>query len=708
MTRNALVRRLPLSTLAAAALLLLALTGSPATAQEPTGPTGTHLTLLAQTVWVGPNDTVLSRVKVRGAPENARIQIILHTKVGSRDGLVATHDGSSLGGHQLWQPPVPLDSFAPLADGSVDATLAVGFSDGKDVTTGRAIVTDPGVFPVEIRVLEGDNDRVLAQLVSYAVRLPAVLDTPAPLPLRVATVLPLQATPSSATSEGTAVEPTARERAAALVLALAANPGTTEQLPVALAATPEVLASLVASPTPGDPRLVSDLVGELGARPVIQQPYVALDLATWTADPNLVTSLDGLLARGKEALTSLAHRPDDPRLWVELPSNQRNPLTPASVDWLQQHGIEQVVLPETDLVALNGNRFTRTPGRPFQLQTATSTVQALTIDPQLQSDFAGGGALGANRVIADLAVAALDLPSEARGLVLVPPTDDPDATTLHAVLNLLRVPTAGPDSAPLVAASNLEDLFALPPADAAGDGRDSGETLVRQLVDPTPAESLGDFPTHFAITSRRAADLIRMLGRDGPLTRDAQRRLDDSAALGLPPATRTRLLDMVDGQINSIVARVSLPEHQTITLTSRSAVIPLTIRSALDAPATVVLHLDSSERLEFLDGDTQTVQLTGDVTHLRLRVRTRTPGDATLRMRLTSPQGELLLAESRYSIRSTAVSGVGLVISIGALAFLVLWWLRHGIRTRRERRAHHIPPAELFDLPDEAGHDQRV
>jgi len=37
-------------------------------------------------------------------------------------------------------------------------------------------------------------------------------------------------------------------------------------------------------------------------------------------------------------------------------------------------------------------------------------------------------------------------------------------------------------------------------------------------------------------------------------------------------------------------------------------------------------------------------------------------------------------------VRSTAVSGVGLVLSIGAGLFLVVWWARHWHRTRRSAR----------------------
>jgi hypothetical protein len=39
------------------------------------------------------------------------------------------------------------------------------------------------------------------------------------------------------------------------------------------------------------------------------------------------------------------------------------------------------------------------------------------------------------------------------------------------------------------------------------------------------------------------------------------------------------------------------------------------------------------------------------------------------------------------TVRSTAVSGIGYVLTIGAAGFLVAWWFRHWRRTRRERQA---------------------
>jgi beta-lactamase regulating signal transducer with metallopeptidase domain len=48
-----------------------------------------------------------------------------------------------------------------------------------------------------------------------------------------------------------------------------------------------------------------------------------------------------------------------------------------------------------------------------------------------------------------------------------------------------------------------------------------------------------------------------------------------------------------------------------------------------------------------------------------------------------SPAGGLQLSSGEVEVRSTATSVVGIVLSLGAVVVLVVWW----IRTSRKRRA---------------------
>jgi hypothetical protein len=48
-----------------------------------------------------------------------------------------------------------------------------------------------------------------------------------------------------------------------------------------------------------------------------------------------------------------------------------------------------------------------------------------------------------------------------------------------------------------------------------------------------------------------------------------------------------------------------------------------------------------------------------------------------------SENGDLALQEARYTVRSTVVSGVGIIITIGAGLFLAVWWITHWRKSRR-------------------------
>ena len=62
---------------------------------------------------------------------------------------------------------------------------------------------------------------------------------------------------------------------------------------------------------------------------------------------------------------------------------------------------------------------------------------------------------------------------------------------------------------------------------------------------------------------------------------------------------------------------------------------------------------------------------------------------------MTSPDGTLPIATERLTVRSTAVSGVGVVLSIGAGLFLAGWWIHHVRSERRLKSAQDPTPASL-------------
>jgi hypothetical protein len=67
-------------------------------------------------------------------------------------------------------------------------------------------------------------------------------------------------------------------------------------------------------------------------------------------------------------------------------------------------------------------------------------------------------------------------------------------------------------------------------------------------------------------------------------------------------------------------------------------------------------------------------------------VETLSPGAFPLVITVTSPNGQLLVSRSQLTIRSTVVSGVGALVTVGAGAFLLAWWGNDLRRARRRTR----------------------
>ncbi|MEI6453905.1 MAG: DUF6049 family protein, partial [Actinomycetes bacterium] len=135
---------------------------------------------------------------------------------------------------------------------------------------------------------------------------------------------------------------------------------------------------------------------------------------------------------------------------------------------------------------------------------------------------------------------------------------------------------------------------------------------------------------------------------------------------------------------SSIAAQLSGLEVSagTITLTAHKGTIPITITSTLNYPIRGVLSF-TSDKLAFSSATTRNFTIARSTHAIRIGVRARTTGDIPLEVRFTAPDG-LLLASGTITVRSTASSIVGMVITLLAAAVLALWWVRN-LRRRRKQ-----------------------
>lgn len=148
---------------------------------------------------------------------------------------------------------------------------------------------------------------------------------------------------------------------------------------------------------------------------------------------------------------------------------------------------------------------------------------------------------------------------------------------------------------------------------------------------------------------------------------------------------RTRALDLVRRQLEDALNAITLRENQAVTLTARRLTIPLSIENRSDGDRTVRLRF-VSDKVE-VDENDQLFDLPPGSTTLELNVEARSLGVSPLGVEVWSPDGRIPLEQARLQIRSTAVPGLGLLISGAALTFLIGWWI---VSIGKSRAAKHL------------------
>jgi hypothetical protein len=346
---------------------------------------------------------------------------------------------------------------------------------------------------------------------------------------------------------------------------------------------------------------------------------------------------------------------------------------------LRESGVDRVVLEQSALTPpSSAQQFT--PARPITLESDARRFTAVQVDRDLEAllDGSGAPALRAQHLLAGLAVVALEQPNQRRGVVLDTPSRwNPNADAVSAVVAGLR-------DHPLVDAVSLDDLFGSVPVES--DRR--GNPVVRSLAPITPA-----VPSVTARQYRAARDRLdafaRLAGEEDATVVRGRRSLLVSLTSDWQGARGRRLataqLDALGREVDTFTAGIRAPQARTVTLTSREAAIPISILNETGRRVRVRVVLES-EKLLFPNGAEQVLDLPPRNTTVRFDVQARASGTFPLRVRLTSADGTLPIQETRVTVRSTVVSGVGVFLTIGAGLFLAVWWITHWRRTRRAPR----------------------
>ena len=673
MTRAARVAALA-ATLLASSLPVAA--GAPAVPTSAVAP-GDPVELVSQDPWTpaGGDLQIGLRVaeSIAGAPD-ATVRFVAYQALGSRaefDRVISDGPRRSI----LDELEIPLAALTPDANGTRLVLLGLESPQLRDPS--RLGLRRAGVYPLTIELGTARSDEPSASsLMTFVVVTEANADGQArqlASPLGVAWVSPVQAGPSMlpdgsldpAVIESFGVDGRLGRQAAALARA--------GDVRFTLVPGAETLQTWVTQSRddPAAARGASAVLDAAMRAEVISTTYVPSDLPSLLR-AELVEVFDRQRAHGSVVLDSLLDSPPVTTTALVRPVDDR------SLTRLRAAGVERVIVDSAALAV--GNDGSSTITAPFQIRPEgdnQGTLAALASDSGFVSLLAGtdSAALRAQRVLAGLSIVALEAPSVPRAVVLAAQSE------LAVPSELLDVLFAGLRGNPWLQSMTVSDVFASVP-DAGGRSAD-----VRAL-EPAPVPNPPVPADVYRFTQAHVDAFAPSVGADDPIVNEAEQALliaESSTFVG--PDGRARAsatVDHANEEIDAFLARIRVPDPGTITLTSRAGEIPLTFRNDTGRKIRVTVTVESP-KLFFPEGSTYTIDLAPRSTTLPVAVEARTSGSFSLRLSVRTAEGGLVIAETRFRVRSTVVSAVGLTLMIGAAVFLALWWGLYILRARRRR-----------------------
>ena len=637
-------------------VLLVLLCSPTANAQTPAA--ARQLRLVRQTAFVGPTGTFSVTVATGDLPTDTRLALVIYGEITTRSRLDRTIAGEQLGA-ALFTTPV-----TPTVAGTPNTTLTLPIADQWPAPEGGTVLSGSGVYPVLIEARSANGTR-LDSVVTHLLRLPS--STTPTTPLSVGATVVIDA-PLGVSLDGTPQFSDAQRARASEQFRALTNARPT---PLTLAATPLLAQSLIDA---GDTSARLDAQ----SRQTLSRPYVAIDAGSLNA-AGRGSTITQEYALGNTVLGSIFQAIPDQRTLVIDPT-----VSPSALDRLAETGARSVVVQSSQIRSSLVNDEAGTLTSRFVIESETGAAfAAMASDDTASSRFilTNDPILGAHNALAELMMLHKQQPGPKRGVAITIPA----ATEVSALTEFLRglgdVSGAGSGSIGnlVIEPVTLDDLFS-----RTIEATNSQRPVVRSWTSDEPTD-LGFYPMLLEQAQWDLIGLRAMLPEGADLVAPIERTVLASAEATLDTGTRVAVLENSANQLRALTSAISLPESQKVTLTSSSGKIPLVITNALPIPALVRITV-SSAKLEFPEGTTYEISLApSSTTRTDIAVTTKASGAFPLDVNITSAGGGLPVVASRIDVRSTAISGFGLFISIGAGVFLLLWWGRHFRRTRRAR-----------------------
>lgn len=637
------------------ALVLLVVLPVGVSAQTASVPN--QLRLVDQTAFVGPTGTFSVEVSTGNLPASTTLNLVLHGEITNRSRLDRTIAGEQLGTALFSTPRVPI-----TAGGSTK--LALPLSEQWPAPDGGTVLTESGVYPIQIEAIDARGSR-LNSITTHLLRLPSVTTPTTPLAVAATVVVdaPLEVSPDGTPQLSRDHLDRARQQFQVLSRA-----GST---PLTLAATPFVVQTVADSGEASIRTIASE-------RQTLSRPFVSIDAGSLDAAGRGSTIAEEF-ALGDSVIASIFESTPDHRTLV-----LDQTVTPTALNRYAQIGAQSVVLQSSQIRSSLVSDGSAALTNRFIIESENGTAfAAMANDDVASSRFIlnSDPILGAHHALAEVMMLHEEQPGPNRGVALTIPAAT-DVGALTEFLGALADPSGVASGAPgnlVLQPVSLDGLFA-----RTAIATNSRGPIVRSWTSDEPSD-LGEYPLLLEQSQWNLIGLRSMLPNGAALIAPIERTVLASADVSLSSAARASVLNNAAAQLQALTSAITLPTDQKVTLTSSSGKIPLVITNALPIEAMVRITV-RSPKLEFPEGTTYEIALAAsNTTRTDIEVTTKASGAFPLDVTITSAGGGLPVTGSRIDVRSTAISGFGLFLSIGAGVFLLIWWGRHFRHTRRAR-----------------------
>lgn len=672
------------------------------------------LELAGQPVWHGSDDPLGLRVRVANEGLSTlsgfRLQVRAYPPATSRSEL---HQNFEVDPLRIEHSSLPVDRLeldipaGTHVDVEVDAPLA-GLT--------SILAGPPGVYPVTVTVTDADGSTALDSVTTQLLYFPEDVE----VPLNVVVLWPLVDLPSRqkggvfVSEEGTTRLEAATGSAGwltgtldafeapfarALRLGIAPGPRLVEELADMADGFRSSDGDTTETVAANDPAAeaaqdVLERVRDLLARDRIQPvltPYGFPDLTAVEDFERLTAQLTAAQSVLDERLEPIA----DPG-WLFAPAGRLDEVTLErlrasdaaastffSADSLEPESTELDLMCRQDFV---GIAYTC----PVKVTTPTGNARGFVLDAEIQQRFgslvaAPGDVREMQKLFAEIAMVYLELPGTAERVLplAVPPLWHPTAAISA---RFVRTLAQGPWIRPRTPLGGLGLGIGNIRRDLVNDAPRSPvqpEAPYMEDIDEaaTVVESYARLRPPISLVQRLRRDVL--IGQSLLWWSEDPARVTRGAAFAADARTEAEIE----------FEKISIAGRRDITLASRRGTLPLSLQNGTDYPVTLEVHLQTSDRDLDLSDTLVTQTFEPGATALPVQVSARASGIYPVRIRVQSSDG-FEISETSISVRSTEFNEIALAITLGALAFLVLFSAARGVRRRRASAGENETPSK--------------